>query len=281
MAVNANTVTTNKTAAAKAPSTSTTLTPEQRAARREALAKRETAARTADDAAMQKTLADQVAKQEPTDDLPPSGSREGEGETVTVQTNGMDPLTDVETQGDPTGLTEPTQFGSSADPIAEVDMPKTVVTETQAGVEIRPETEPPSLVMATSEDALAKTYGVHSGRVGNVVPVVDDYVVNNPRAGGLIGGETGPGAVGRVKAEQDAALAARKLVNSLTMGADAAERLERENARADDAGKTAYKVVGGAIHTADGKKVPGQKVMLTKEEARHFDAIERLGPWID
>ena len=101
--------------------------------------------------------------------------------------------------------------------------PETEVVETQAGAEILP-VDPGAPSTDGQADPVAATYGVHSGKIGNSVPIVDDYTPTNPRSGGLFGGANGPGAVGRVKAEQDREKAAKQLMSALVDGADATRR---------------------------------------------------------
>lgn len=137
-----------------------------------------------------------------------------------------------------------------------------------------------SIKIKEVQDAVAATYGVHSGRVGHTVPIVDDYSLANPRAGGIIGGAGGPGAVGRVKAEMEKERAAKALIESLAAGVAADQQLQQGKS-ASSASRKPYKVRGGAIFTEDGKVLPGQKAMLTSEQARKFDAEGRIGPWID
>lgn len=181
---------------------------------------------------------------------------------------------------DPTGSADPNQFASSSDPIADVYQPATDVVETQAGAEILP-ADPGAPNTAGQDDPVAATYGVHSGKIGNTVPIVDDHTPANPRSGGIIGGAGGPGAVGRVKAEQDRERAAKQLMSALVDGTDAARRQTDFEAKVSQDGKTKYRVVGGSIFTDAGKTVPGQPVYLTDAEAKHFSEMGRIAPWFD
>ena len=178
---------------------------------------------------------------------------------------------------------EANQFGGSSDPIAEVTMPAVKTRETEAGTEIRPAVEP--RVPFTREEVSAREaakYGVHSGRVGHTVPIVDDFTPSHPQAGGLIGGEDGYGAIGRVKAEQKRDRAARAVMDNLLDGAEAKAALEEdERRRAEQEGKTAYRVLSGGIFTANGKKVAGQKAYLSQAEAQRFSKMGRIAPWFD
>lgn len=214
--------------------------------------------------------------------LPPSGNPDMD--SVTIEANGQEEMGGVE-DADPTGLSDPNMVMASSQPVANVRVPNTVARETMAGVEIRPEKEPPVIGYQEPSDRetmLQRMYGTHSGKVGNTVPIVDDYTPENPTAGGMIGGDGGPKAAGRIRAGQEKERAAQAVIDGLVKGTSAAQELERlEQQDNDISGKSAYKVVGGAIFTESGKAFPGQKVMLSKEEAKHFDGMGRLGPWIE
>lgn len=168
----------------------------------------------------------------------------------------------------------------SSDPIADVRQPETEVVETQAGAEILP-VDPGAPSTDGQADPVAATYGVHSGKIGNSVPIVDDYTPTNPRSGGIIGGAGGPGAVGRVKAEQDREKAAKQLMAALVDGADATRRQADFEAQVATEGKTKYRVVGGSIFTDAGKVVPGQPAYLSDAEAKRFSEMGRIAPWFD
>ena len=172
------------------------------------------------------------------------------------------------------------QLLSSSDPIADVRTPATEVAETQAGAEILP-ADPGAPSTDGQADPVAATYGVHSGKIGNSVPIVDDYTPTNHRSGGIIGGAGGPGAVGRVKAEQDRERAEKQLLRALVDGADATRRQADFEAQVALGSKTKYRVVGGSIFTDAGKVVPGQPVYLTDAEAKHFSEMGRIAPWFD
>lgn len=197
-------------------------------------------------------------------------------EETYIDSDPLDNLADA----DPTGVADPNQFASSSDPVADVYQPATDVIDAEVGAEILPAA--PGMPNTVGQpDPVAATYGVHSGKVGNTTPIVDDYTPANPRSGGIIGGAGGPGAVGRVKAEQDRERAAKQLMAALVDGADAARRQADFEDQASQNGKTKYRVVGGSIFTDAGKTVPGQPVYLTATEAKRFSEMGRIAPWFD
>ena len=198
-----------------------------------------------------------------------------DGETY-IDSDPLDKLADA----DPTGVADPNQFASSSDPVADVYQPATDAIDTEAGAEILP-ANPGMPNTVGQPDPVAATYGVHSGKIGNTVPIVDDYTPTNPRSGGIIGGAGGPGAVGRVKAEQDRERAAKQLMTALVDGADATRRQIDAESQGEKDGKTKYRVVGGSIFTDAGKTVPGQPVYLTATEAKWFSEMGRIAPWFD
>lgn len=218
------------------------------------------------------------ATAEDTDNLPPSGTG-SETSDAEIYIDSNEPLENL-ADADPTGIADPNQFSSSSDPIADVYQPATDVTETQAGTEIRP-VDPGMPNTVGQSDPVAASYGVHSGKVGHTVPIVDDYTPVNPRSGGIIGGAGGPGAVGRVKAEQEREKAAKQLMSALVDGTDATRRQADFEAQVAKEGKTKYRVVGGSIFTDAGKAVPGQPVYLTDAEAKRFSEMGRIAPWFD
>lgn len=270
---NAATAETAKITASASTKTATSTTSSQRLA---------TAAKTA----AARIQVEQNAEQDATksEDLPPSGTG-SETSEAEIYIDHNEPLEEL-SEADPTGIADPNQFSSSSDPIADVYQPATEVTETQAGVEILPaDPGKPNTAGQTNyagqPDLVAATYGVHSGKVGHTVPIVDDYTPVNPRAGGIIGGAGGPGAVGRVKAEQEREKAAQQLMSALVDGTDATRRQAEFEDQLRQDNKTKYRVVGGSIFTDAGKTVPGQPVYLNDEEAKRFSEMGRIAPWFD
>lgn len=56
---------------------------------------------------------------------------------------------------------------------------------------------------------------------------------------------------------------------------------ERDEQNDDGVKRQAFIVQNGGIHTASGKAEVGEKVMLTKDEAKHFNKLGRLAPYIE
>lgn len=259
-----------------------------------------TAERTLDTKAVQEEKAARTRRlSDDSDDK--TGDKTGKTRRVQAEKDAAQKARDEAPEGEPVGddpevlaeagLSEPDLFGSSAEGAVEAEMPPTRIVDTEAGLAVRPENEPKDATLANAtkkelDRRSRQTAMTHSGKVGNAVPIVDNYVHDNPHAGGTLGGHGGPGAVGRVKAEQLQKKVGEAMLDTLQKGAQAQRGLEDEDARdaankrAEESG-TPYRVVGGGIFTENGKHDVGEKVYLEEKDAKRFNDLGRLAPWID
>lgn len=78
-------------------------------------------------------------------------------------------------------------------------------------------------------------------------------------------------------------LEAAAAVNTAPMALEAAKKRQADaDERKSSAARTQkYIVQGGSIFTSSGKARPGDVVELTRDEAKHYNALGRLAPFID